>query len=173
MRRIKKRLNKPQNLLSLVIGVYLIGIVVGAISYTMASSVAANAAALAQRLGPTRLCALSIAVAYFFSFSLLGALMAFMSACFFGYIVGACSASLLSLGTMEGILGGIPFLAFSAPAVILLCCACAASSITIIRAFPELKSRSDFVKTSGALITSTGISVLFLFLSAVAELFLK
>lgn len=173
MRRIKKRFNKPQNLLGFVIGVYLVGIVIGAISYTMSSSVAIGAASFAQRLGPTRLCALSIAVAYFFSFSLLGALMAFMSACFFGYIVGACSAALLSLGTLDGILGGIPFLAFSAPAVILLCCACAASSISMIKAFPELKSRNEFVKTSGTLITSTGISVLFLFFSAVAELFLK
>jgi hypothetical protein len=173
MRRIKKRLNKPKNLLGLVIGVYLVGIVVGSISYAMSSTVAVSAGALAQSLGPTRLCALSIVVAYFFSFSLLGALMAFMSACFFGYIVGACSASLLSLGTVEGILAGIPFLAFSAPAVILLCSACASSSISMIRAFPELKGRNDFVKTSGTLITSTGVAVLFLFFSAVAELFLK
>ena len=77
MRRIKKRFNKPLNLLGLVIGVYLVGIVVGAISYTMASSAAVDAATLAQRLGPTRLCALSIVVASFFSFSLLG---------FFGFL---------------------------------------------------------------------------------------
>lgn len=173
MRRIKKRFYKSPSLLSLVIGVYLIGIVVGSISYTMSSAAALSAAELAQELGATRLCALSIVVAYFFSFSLLGALMAFMSACFFGYIVGACSASLLSLGTLEGIFTGVPFLAFSAPAVILLCSACAASSVSMIRAFPEIKGRSDFAKTSGTLITSTGVAVLFLFFSAVVELFLK
>ncbi len=173
MRRRKKRLNKPGNLLGLVVGVYSIGVVIGATSYTLSSPVAAGASTLAQELGPTRLCAASIAIAYFFSFSLLGALAAFMSACFFGFIVGACSASLLSMGTFEGILTGIPFLAFSAPAVILLCCACAASSMSIIRVFSEIKIKSDFVKTSNTLITSTGVALLFLLFSAVTEFFLS